>query len=88
VALALHGATLGKQGCWDVNEPERRDEAGRRESDHLRMRLWVFNELIPKIESEEPEPDTESVAFLPQQRPPMRRVRIGEHVYDVPDRDE
>lgn len=65
-------------------ETERRDEAGRRESDHGRTLDWVFNELIPELDKEKAaEAAPDSVKFVTPPIPEPRKLRIGDVVYDV-----
>lgn len=73
-----------------MSQPERRDEAGRRESDHIRTTEWVLNELIPALEKEAAgEPEADVVPIRPVAIPRPRKVRIGEVLYDVyPQADE
>lgn len=66
-----------------MSETERRDEAGRRESDNERTVRWVYDDLIPQIDAERAEPEADVIPIRPVTVPQPRKVRIGDTVYDV-----
>lgn len=73
-----------------MGDPEPRDEAGRKVSDHRTTTDYVFHVLVPQLEREAAAaPEPESVALIRPPIPEPRKLRIGEVVYDVfPDADE
>lgn len=64
---------------------ERRDESGRKYSEHDRTVDWVFHQLIPQIEAEDTaQVDGTVVPLVPKPTSRPKTIRIGDAVYDAP----